>query len=80
MQVTSLLSSDAFLEVISQLVGVANKDEGAAGHADVQEKGTGHALFKTGQSENAVQEHACMLLLWKIDDGGCWAQYECLIS
>ena len=37
-QVTSLLPLDAFLEIISQLVGVAGGEEGVAGSEDVQEK------------------------------------------
>ena len=37
---------DAFLEVISQLVGVASVEEGVAGSEDVQEKALGIHLSK----------------------------------
>ena len=60
MQVTSLLSSDAFLEVISQLVGVANKDEGAAGHEDVQEKALGMLYSKLDNPKTRFKNtHVC---------------------
>ena len=52
LQVTSLLPLDAFLEVISQLVGVASVEEGVAGSEDVQEKALGILLSKLEDPKN----------------------------